>query len=501
MSVLTADEVVVAYPGNRALDGVTLRMETGTIHVLAGQNGAGKSTLIKVLGGSLTPQGGRVVLDGEVLHLRHPADAAQAGIRVVPQELQLFGHLSVWENVMAGVIVTGGRRARRRLLRQRARDALRRLGEEMDENTIVGDLSPAQQQRVTVARAIVQDTRFLIFDEPTAALSREERTTLLDVIRRVAGGGVAVLFVSHHLEESLAIGKEVSVLRDGRLVWTRPRSEVDEATLTAAMFGSAEGDAIRTPSAGQISSVPGEPLLSARQLRWVGGRHALDLDVRGSEIVGIAGLPGSGADTLNGALLGRAERRGWVQMRGRPVADRTTSALAVGLGLIPGDRKASGIFAQMTLTDNLCAPRLNNYASNGILNGRRMRGAAQRTISDLAIAGASPDVPISNLSGGNQQKVLVGRWLGAGVSVLLADEPTRGVDVGTRRQIHTLLREFAAEGGACVIYSSDLSEIVEISTRLVVLHREGPPQTVPASLSADELYEVMSSARKESTVS
>lgn len=495
---LSAEKINVAYPGNKALDDVTISLESGRIHILAGQNGAGKSTLIKVLGGRLTPHGGELLLDGQPLQLRHPVAAAQAGIRVVPQELQFFPHLPVWENVTAGAIASGSGRVRRRALRRQAREVLRQLGEEVDADALVGDLQPAQQQRVTIARAMVEKTRFLIFDEPTAALSREERTTLLQLIRRIASDGVGVLFVSHHLEEALAIGDEVTVLRDARLVWTRPRAEVDEATLTSAMFGRAHELALRRRAAGSGSAVRAEPLLSARELRWVGSRHALDLDVHVGEVVGIAGLPGTGADTLNGALMGRTARRGEVQMRGRPLAGGVGGALKQGIGFVPSDRKAFGLFAEMSITDNLCAAQLGQYTRHGLLEGRRMRRTARQVMADLAVAAPSPDAPVASLSGGNQQKVLVGRWLAGQASLLLADEPTRGVDIATRREIHSLLRQFAAKGGACVIYSSDLSELLDLCDRLVVLHRDGPANRARIDLTPDELYEAMSITRKAS---
>lgn len=496
--VLSADKINVAYPGNKALDDVTIHLESGRIHILAGQNGAGKSTLIKVLGGRLAPHGGHLLLDGQPLHLRHPVAASHVGIRVVPQELQFFPHLAVWENVTAGVIASGSGRVRRRSLRRQARDALRQLGEEVDPEALVGELQPAQQQRVTIARAMVEKTSFLIFDEPTAALSREERATLLQLIRRIASDGVGVLFVSHHLEEALAIGDEVSVLRDARLVWTRPRAEVDEATLTSAMFGKAQDLAPRRSGVGPRSPAPAEPLLSARELRWLGSRHALDLDVCVGEIVGLAGLPGTGADTLNGALLGRTARRGEIKMRGGPLSGGVGGALKQGIGFVPGDRKASGLFAEMSITENLCAAQLGQYARHGLLNGRRMRRTARQVMTDLAVAAASPDAPVASLSGGNQQKVLVGRWLAGQASLLLADEPTRGVDIATRREIHSLLRQFTAKGGACVVYSSDLSELIDLCDRLIVLHRDGPADLAQTDLTPDELYEAMSITRKAS---
>ena len=496
MSTLVADEITVAYPGNKALDGVALAIRQGSVHVLVGQNGAGKSTLIKVLSGSLAPHGGSVRVDGATVHFRRPADAARIGIGVVPQELQLFPHLSVWENVTVGVGGGRGGVVRRGILRARAVDTLRALGEDVDADRSVSELTPAQQQRVTIARSMVAQTRFLIFDEPTAALSREERERLLGMIRTVAANGVGVLFVSHHLEESLEIGDEVSVLRDGRLVWTRARADVNEATLTTAMFGAALAATGDTSATTHADAPRDRPLLSVRDLRWVGGKHPLDLALYPGSVMGIAGLPGSGADTLNSALLAHAPRQGLVQLEGRRLRRRISSALRQGIGFIPSDRKSQGLFGRMSLTDNLCAPRLARYTRLGVLSSRRMRAVARSAINDLDIVATGPDALVTNLSGGNQQKVLVGRWLKAGVRVLLANEPTRGVDIATRLQIHGLLGEFAAGGGACLVYSSDLLELVDVASELLVLRREGPPLLTPGHLTPESLYELMSSTQR-----
>lgn len=492
---LIAEEVTVAYPGNKALDGVTLEISPGRVHVLVGQNGAGKSTLIKVLSGSVVPNEGRVVVDEDVVSFRRPADAARAGIRVVPQELQLFSHLPVWENVTVGVPASRFGTVSRGALRLRAERTLRQLGEDVDVDKAAGELTPAQQQRVTIARTMVQRTRFLIFDEPTAALSREERGRLLDVIRTIAGEGVGVLFVSHHLEESLAIGDDVTVLRDARRVWTRQRADVDEATLTTAMFGRGVA-AASSAQRGARPSSSGRVLLSTQNLRWVGARFPLDLEVPVGRVTGIAGLPGSGADTLNSALIGETPRRGKVAIEGRPLPGGIAAALRRGMGYIPSDRKATGLFVRMSVTDNLCAPNLARYQHLGVLSGGRMRTGARQMIDDLSASPAAPETIVANLSGGTQQKVLVGRWLAAGVKLLLANEPTRGVDIATRVQIHQFMRSFAAEGGACLIYSSDLLELVDACDDLVVLRRDGPPFRIEADLSPDALYEAMSSTSR-----
>jgi ribose transport system ATP-binding protein len=498
MSIFETVSVTVAYPGNKALEGVSLALKSGEIHVLVGQNGAGKSSLIRVMGGALEPNLGVVKLDGEVVHLRSPADATKLGVRVVPQEHQLFPRLRVWENVAAPLTDRRLWVESHRRLRARADEALALLHEEIDTGALVSDLSPAQQQIVAIARAVVDQARFLILDEPTASLARDERTILLEVLRGVAARGVGLLFVSHYLEESLEIGHEISVLRDGQLIWTRPRQTVDERSITEAMFGGVV-ERRRLGSRSHNELDPGAPpALTLRQLRWLGARNSVDLELFGGQIVGVAGLPGSGADTLNSAILGVAPRRGTVAVGGRPVSGG--KAFHAGLGYIPAERKSQALFAKMSVLDNLCAADLPRYSVRGLLRGRKMLASSRQLVEDLDIVTPDCEVPVSQLSGGNQQKVVVGRWLGSKIRVLLADEPTRGVDVAARLQIHLLLRNIAERGGLCLVYSSDPEELVDISDSILLFHREGPPRLIDAELSAHELYDALSPVTRDVAV-
>ncbi len=497
MSVFETESVTVAYPGNKALEDVSLSLKSGQIHVLVGQNGAGKSSLIRVMSGALQPNLGVVKLDGEVVHLRRPADATRLGIRVVPQEHQLFPRLRVWENIAAPLVDRRFSVESRRRLRTRAREALALLSGTIDAGALVSELSPAQQQVVAIARAVVDEARFLILDEPTAALARDERTVLLEVLRMVAARGVGLLFVSHYLEESLEIGDEISVLRDGQLIWTRPRHEVEEGSLTSAMFGAVvERRRLGGQATKQVE--PGAaPSLTLRQLRWPGVRRAVDLELFGGQIVGVAGLPGSGADTLNSAILGILPRRGTVAVGDHPVTDSVWDAFRSGVGYIPAERKSQALFAKMSVLDNLCAADLGRYSTRGVLRGRRMLTSSRRLVEELNIVTPNAQVAVAQLSGGNQQKVVVGRWLGSHIQVLLADEPTRGVDVAARLQIHLLLQDVAARGGLCLVYSSDPEELVDISDSILLFHRDRPTRLIDAALTAHELYDALSTATSE----
>jgi ribose transport system ATP-binding protein len=496
-AVLEADSVTVAYPGSKALEGVSLSLKSSQIHVLVGQNGAGKSSLIKVMTGAMQPNFGSVKLDGEVVNLRRPADAAKLGVRVVPQEQQLFPRLRVWENIAAPLVDRRFWIESRRRLRSRAREALALLGGTIDADAVVSDLSPAEQQVVAIARAVVERARFLILAEPTAALARDERTVLLDLLRAVAARGVGLLFVSHYLEESLLIADEISVLRDGQLIWTRRRDQVDESSLTSAMFGATvERRRLGGRESAQIQ--PGDaPLLTLRELRWPGVLRTVDLDLFGGQIVGVAGLPGSGANTLNRAILGVSPRKGTIAVEGDPVTGGLGGAFRAGFGYIPAERKSQALFIEMSVLDNMCAADLKRYSANGVLKGRQMLETSNRLVSELGVVTPSTDSSVAQLSGGNQQKVVVGRWLGSHIRVLLADEPTRGVDVAARLQIHLLLQEIANRGGVCLVYSSDLEELVDISDSIVLFHRDRTARLIDADLTAQELYDVMSEIDSE----
>lgn len=487
---LEVRNVTVAYPGGKALDDVSTRFERGRVHAVAGENGAGKTTLIRLLSGGRTPDAGEVLLDGGVVEFRNPAAAAAHGIRVVHQELQLFESLTVWENVMSGAQETGRFGVNRREAQRRAAEALGQIGEALPLSARVKTLPPAVQQRVAIARALAGNVSFLILDEPTAILSRPERDGLLNVVERLAGVGVGIIFVSHHLEEPFRVADDISVLRDGKLVWTRPRAEVDEDKLVIAMVG-------HTPYSYRGRNVIRDEtgsLLEVHNLRWGSGVHRLDLRVLTGEIVGIAGLPGSDADTLLAALAGASPRTGEVVFDGSVLHPRVGRSIAAGLGFVPADRKAVGLFLEMSLAWNVSVATMKQFSRFGFMLDRRVFSAGAEVASRLDIRPVDPARLMRTLSGGNQQKGMIGRWLVHPTRVLLADEPTRGVDVATKEKIYATIKSLAEAGGACVFYSSDLHEVVNIADRTVVFRRDGSHVEVAAGRSADELYAVMSQA-------
>jgi ribose transport system ATP-binding protein len=488
VGALEARNLTVAYPGGKALDDVSIRFERGRVHALAGENGAGKTTLIRVLFGGRAPERGTVLLDDEPVEFRNSAAAAAYGIRAVHQELQLFESLTVWENVTSGIPESGRLGVNRRAARQRASEALSQIGEVLPLGARVKTLAPAVQQRVAIARALADNVSFLILDEPTAMLSRPERDSLLNVVRQLADSGVGVIFVSHHLEETLRLADDVSVLRDGELVWTRLRRDVNEEELVTAMVGHAPHSYRKREAFDREVA----PLLQVRNLRWGTGIHRLDLTVLAGEIVGIVGLPGSDAATLLSALVGASPRSGEVVFDGSPLAASIDDSITAGLGYVPADRKSSGLFVDMSLARNVSVATMKSFSRFGFMRDRRIVAAARDVVSRLDIRPAEPARLMSTLSGGNQQKGMIARWLVHPTRMLLAEEPTRGVDVATKQQIYETIESISASDGACVFYSSDLHEVVSVADRITVLRRDGSHVEVAGGKSADELYAVMS---------
>lgn len=454
-----------SFPGVHALVDVSLAVARGEIHALLGENGAGKSTLGKILGGVYAPDAGSVVLDGEVLGTMDEADAAARGIGMVHQEGSLVPQLSVAENVFAGHPPTGFLgRVDRRTMHRRARDLMAELGLEIDPRTRVAELSSAQAQVVEIAKALSRDLRVLILDEPTAALTLTETDRLFTIVERLAASGVAVIYVSHRLAEIFRISQRVTVLKDGRLTGTRDTARTTEDELIRLMVG-------RDVQLGRVAAgAAGETVLRARDV--TGPRVAgADLTVRRGEIVCLAGLIGSGRSELCEIIFGqRPITGGTLEIGGRPFRPHGPwDAMAAGIGMVPEDRKLAGLFLGMDVSTNIAAAVLDKVSPGGVVRAGRMDALADRFVRELRIATPSLRQTVGNLSGGNQQKVLLAKWLALGPSLLIVDEPTRGVDVGARAEIYRLLRDLATQGVALLIVSSDLPEVLALAHRIVVM--------------------------------
>ena len=451
-ALVSAVGVTKNFPGVRALDRVDFSVEVGEVHALLGENGAGKSTLTKVLAGDYPPDEGWVEVSGHRVRFSSPHDARQAGIRLVTQERSLVPSLSAAENVFMGVLPAKARALLdRRELNRRTRVELNRVGlDHVEPGDEVGLLRPAEQQLVEIARALSREGKVLILDEPTAALSAQETARLFDVVRALRSSGVGILYISHRIGELRDIADRVTVLRDGRVASSHPMKETTREGLVREMIGRE----LREMYPRRRTDF-GEPALVFDHTTVPGICEDVSLTVHRGEIVAVFGLVGSGATELPYVAAG----------------DRPGNGVSVvgSAGLVPADRHAEAILPGSTLRRNLTAPSLGRYQRFGLYQRREEKVAAKRQIDGLHIRPAEPETLISSLSGGNQQKVVVGRWLERGADVLMLAEPTRGVDVGARAEIYAILAGRCEAGAAVFIASSDIDEVAGLADRVLVM--------------------------------
>ncbi|GHG93292.1 sugar ABC transporter ATP-binding protein [Streptomyces rubradiris] len=484
LPVLALKGVSKSFGAVRALRDVSLELLPGEAHALAGENGAGKSTLIKILAGVHRPDTGQVLLDGGPVVLHGPGDARAVGIAVIHQEPTLFPDLSVAENIFMG---RGPTRALGRIDHKATRAAtaalMRRLGVGLDPGRPARGLSIADQQLVEIAKALSFDARVLIMDEPTAALTGSEAARLFGVVRTLREQGAAVLFVSHRLQEILEICQKVTTLRDGTRIATEPLAGMTEDDLIRRMVGRdlAELYPKRHVRAGDVA-------LSVRRLTREGVFTDVSFDVRRGEIVGLAGLVGAGRTEVARAVFG-VDRRdaGEVEVAGRPLPNGAPSAaMAAGLALVPEDRRAQGLVMNLSVERNIGLTGLRTTARAGLVHRRAERRRSLDWAVRLQVKYARIADAVSTLSGGNQQKVVLAKWLATAPKVLVVDEPTRGIDVGTKAEVHRLLGELAADGVAVLMISSDLPEILGMADRVLVMHEGRITADLPRAAATEE---------------
>ncbi|MET9548902.1 sugar ABC transporter ATP-binding protein [Streptomyces sp. NPDC006627] len=480
--LLTMSGITKSFPGVRALDGVDLQVQAGEVHCLLGQNGAGKSTLIKVLAGAHQPDGGEIRWRGERTALRSPITAMRLGIATIYQELDLVEGLSVAENVHLGHEPTAaGFVVRGREAKASTAALLKRLGHaEIDPGRLVGELSAAQRQIVSMARALSHEVRLIVMDEPSAALDPDEVDNLFRIVGDLTGDGVAVVYISHRLEEIRRIGDRVTVLKDGRAVaGGLPAKSTPTKDVVALMTGRN----VEYVFPDRPTKRPAEqPVLTTRGLTRHGEFAPLDLDLRPGEIVGLAGLVGSGRSEILETIYGaRRPSAGHVSVDGRPLRPGSVrAAVRAGLGLAPEERKAQALLMLESVTRNVSVSSMSRFSRGGWLDRGAEREAARAATRELSLRPDQPSAPVRTLSGGNQQKAVLARWLLRGCRVLLLDEPTRGVDVGARAELYAVIRRLADEGLAVLLVSSEVPEVLGLADRVLVLREGRVVHTAPA---------------------
>jgi ABC-type sugar transport system ATPase subunit len=464
---VTFERITKRFPGALALEDVSFSVAAGSCHALCGENGAGKSTLGKILAGLYRPDSGRLIVGGRAVAFSGPDEALAAGIGIVHQELAFCDNLSVAENLCLGALPARGPFISRPAMYARAEELLARTGAAMDVRRTVGELTIAQQQMVQIAAAIGSGARVIVFDEPTSSLSQHETEKLYELIARLRAQGVTAIYVSHRMEEIFKLCDTVTVLRDGRHVATQPLATLDRAALVQLMIGRRVDEYFPAHAEQQA----GHELLRVEQLSSPAGFADVSFTLCAGEVLGVAGLVGAGRSELAQAIFGLDPQvTGRIRVRGTPVAIRSPrAAMALGIGLVPEDRKRQGLVLSMTAASNTTLPTLASLARLTFVNAGAERAVARTFFDRLRVRASGPDAATAGLSGGNQQKLVLAKWLAARCSILMLDEPTRGVDVGAKSEIHGLVDELAAKGAAILLISSELSEVLNLSTRILVL--------------------------------
>ena len=469
------------FLGVQALENVSFDLFAGQVLALIGENGAGKSTLIRMLSGANPPDQGEILMDGAVVRIAKPADAEALGIATVYQELNLFADLTVAENLVFNRY-PGGAFIDWRTARREARDFLEDLGLKVGIEDTVRNLSVAEKQMLEIAKSLQRDARVLILDEPTAVLGGEDVDHLLDLVRALKNRGVAVIFVSHRLDEVFGLADRYVVLKDGRLTDAGEISETDHDKLVSKMVGREFVRGERTTSADL-----GEVVLEVEHLAREGMLYDISFSVRAGEVLGIAGLRGAGRTELARAIYGADPvSSGTVKLHGRALHVATPlGAIQAGIGLVPEERKTQGLFTALSCATNISLV-------GGIKRKEKLTGPgkeiakARDYITRLRIKAPDPAAPVGNLSGGNQQKVVLAKWLDADVDLLILDEPTRGIDIGAKQEIYQLIHDLCSQGLAIIVISSELPEVLALSNRILVMHQGAVTAEIDGRAATEE---------------
>lgn len=467
--ILKMTGVVKRFPGVLALNNVNFSLLEGEIHALVGANGAGKSTLIKTLAGVYPPDGGEIELRGEKQRFKNPNEAKQKGIAVIYQEFTLFPDLDVAKNIYFGMEPVYGKSGliNWNKVYSQAKDLLKRFDLELDVYTKVGELSIAQQQMVEIAKALACDAKILVMDEPTATLTIQEVERLFEIIADLKSRNVSIIYISHRLDEVTRISSRLTVLRGGTVVGTANTNQVEKADIIKMMVGENINNEI-TPN----PVVDSDLILSVENIsnQFI---HDISFNLKKGEVLGIAGLVGAGRTEAVRALFGADRiKTGEIYVGGeKKTINRPKDAINCKIGLLPESRKAQGLFMNLNIRRNITMVNLKNFISGIFINSNKERAEAQKHIDALKIKTPSTDFPVLNLSGGNQQKVVLGKWLCANCDILILDEPTRGVDVGAKEEIFQAVTDLAEKGKSVIFISSELEEVLRVSNRILTMYK------------------------------
>lgn len=470
VTAISLRDVDKTFPGVRALQGISFSVRTGSVHAIVGENGAGKSTLIKVLAGVHAPDSGAIEVFGRPVSIANPSEAQRLGISVIYQELSLVPQLTVAQNIMLArePHVGGTGIVRRGRLRAEAQALLDRLGFRINARLLVEELSVARRQMVEIAKALGRQSRIILMDEPSSSLSAGEKEVLFDIIRNLHRHGVTVIYISHALEEVFALAETATILRDGRHVETAPISQFTRQRMVELMVGHEVGTIAR-PEHHEV----GPEVLRVEGLSRRGAFHDISLALHAGEIIGLAGLVGAGRTEVARAIFGvdRADT-GRILVQGRSIPLRSPrDALRAGIGFVPEDRKTQGILPALSVAANVTITDLPKVAPKGIIRANREIAAARRLVSMLGIRPADPQRRVRELSGGNQQKAVLAKWIHREPRILLIDEPTVGIDVGAREDVYTIIYQMAARGVAVLMISSDVDELLRLCARILVMRK------------------------------
>lgn len=491
--ILEMRNVSKTFPGVKALDQINLRVKRGSVHALMGENGAGKSTLMKILYGIYIPdEGGELILDDKSFKPGRPIDAIRRGLTMVPQEISPAANLTIADNFYLGREITKGKFfLNQKAMNEQASAILKELGVPMDVTEKMSDVSVAKAQLVAIATAVSNDAKVIIMDEPTTALTENEVDQLYRIIETVKARGIAIIFISHKLDEVFRVSDEITVIRDGQYVDTKPTKEVTKEQLISMMVGRDMSEMFQR----ERFELSDEIVLEIKHFTREGKYQDINFAVRKGEIFGIAGLVGAGRSEIVEGLFGyKPADSGEIYIKGeKAIINNPLDAMKHKIGFVTEDRKLTGLFLNLSITDNMIMPEMSPYLENFLVSVARAQKTANEQKTKLKIKAPNVDVITNNLSGGNQQKVLLARWLLLEPEILILDEPTKGIDVGAKAELYKLMVELSKQGKTIIMITSDMLELLSMSDRVMVMHEGHQVGIIPhTELTQERVLELAS---------